>query len=211
MGYHVEMKQLIYIADPMCSWCWGFAPQLAKLQSHFGGRLSIIPIMGGLRPGHRDPMTEELKTAVRSHWIHVAEATGQRFDYGFFDRHGYIYDTEPACRAVVAVRTIQPEVSLMYFGAVQQAFYVEGRDVTQTSELVDCATSIGLDANDFTEAYDSPGAEEAVERDFMIRHRMKVKGFPALFAEEIGHKPVMLIEGYRKLDGLIPAIEKWLG
>ena len=205
------MKQLVYIADPMCSWCWGFAPEMAKLQTHFGSRLGIVPVMGGLRPGTTEAMTADLKSAVRSHWLHVAEATGQPFDHTFFDWPGFVYDTEPACRAVVAVRTMRPEVSLMYFGTVQQAFYAESRDVTQTSELRACATSIGLDGDDFTDAFDSTGSHEALERDFMIRHRLKVSGFPSLFAEEIGHKPVMLIEGYRKLDGLIPAIEKWLG
>lgn len=156
-------------------------------------------------------MPGELRDAVRSHWLHVAERTGQPFDHRFFEWPGFVYDTEPACRAVVTVRTLRPEVALMYFGAVQQAFYAEGRDVTREEELAACATSIGLAADEFLEAFRHDSAREATERDFLIRQRLKVSGFPTLFAEEIGQPPVPLTEGYRKLDGLIPAIEKWLG
>ncbi len=204
------MKQLVYVADPMCSWCWGFQPQLQKLQSTFVDRLPIIPVMGGLRAGATEPMTPELKEAVRAHWLHVAEATGQPFDHAFFDRPDYVYDTEPACRAVVTVRTLRPEVALMYFGTVQQAFYAEGRDVTRTDELTACAAAIGLPPEDFLAAFEADSAREAVTRDFLITQRLGVDGFPALFAEQIGHDPVQLVAGYRPLDGLIPALENWL-
>jgi len=42
---------LLYVADPMCSWCWGFAPVIADICAAFGDRLPVRPVMGGLRPG----------------------------------------------------------------------------------------------------------------------------------------------------------------
>src|SRR3712207_8936900 len=50
----------------------------------------------------------------RSHWEHVAELTGQPFEFAFFDRQGFVYDTEPACRAVATVREQRPELALPY-------------------------------------------------------------------------------------------------
>ncbi len=39
---------LLYIADPLCSWCYGFGPELSKLLArHPGARLDLV--MGGLR------------------------------------------------------------------------------------------------------------------------------------------------------------------
>ena len=31
--------QFVYFADPMCSWCYGFAPVIAALAERFEGRL----------------------------------------------------------------------------------------------------------------------------------------------------------------------------
>jgi len=205
------MKQLVYFADPMCSWCWGFAPQIALLQERLGLQVPILAIMGGLRPGTREPMNEALKSAVRSHWAHVAERTGQPSDCSFFDRAAFVYDTEPACRAVVTVRNLRPDMTLSYLQAVQQAFYAEGRDVTQAGELAACAEGIGLARDSFLSEFDSDEMGEATERDFLTAQRLQVTGFPTLFAEEGGQPPVRLLEGYRDVTTLIPALEKWVG
>ena len=45
--------QLIYFADPMCSWCYGFSPVVRALRPRYAEVLPIRLIMGGLRPGTR--------------------------------------------------------------------------------------------------------------------------------------------------------------
>jgi len=97
---------LIYFADPMCSWCWGFAPVIDAIRERFGRDLPIRLIMGGLRPGTTKPMTEAAKRTTREHWEHVHEASGQPFDFTFFEREGFVYDTEPAAKAVVVVGSV---------------------------------------------------------------------------------------------------------
>ena len=103
---------LLYIADPMCSWCWGFAPVIAEIRERFMARLPVHLVMGGLRPGTSRQMDETSKVETRHHWEHVQEASGQPFDFGFFDREGFVYDTEPAARAVVVLRRAGPELAL---------------------------------------------------------------------------------------------------
>ena len=29
-------KHFLYVADPMCSWCWGFSPVIDKIDETFG-------------------------------------------------------------------------------------------------------------------------------------------------------------------------------
>ncbi|MEK9724235.1 MAG: hypothetical protein VW405_12255, partial [Rhodospirillaceae bacterium] len=99
-------RHLLYFADPMCSWCWGFSPSVDAIRTELSDSLPIRPVMGGLRPGNTEPMNEVAKLEVRRHWEHVLEASGQPFDFDFFDRDGFVYDTEPACRAVVTVRRL---------------------------------------------------------------------------------------------------------
>lgn len=52
--------RLIYVADPMCSWCYGFGPQLADLRARLadtlGAPVPVTLVTGGLRPGQREPL-----------------------------------------------------------------------------------------------------------------------------------------------------------
>ena len=70
------------------------------------------------------------KAYVRHHWEQVEASTGQPFAYAFFAWEGFVYDTEPARRAVVAAQPLAPEATLVYLAAVQHVFYAENRDVT---------------------------------------------------------------------------------
>ena len=97
-------KHFVYFADPMCSWCYGFSPVITTLAERFSGRLPVRLVMGGLRAGNTRPMRPQDKDYIRGAWTRVGEASGQPFDFAFFEREGFIYDTEPACRAVVTMR-----------------------------------------------------------------------------------------------------------
>jgi len=45
-----------YIADPMCSWCWGFAPIIEKIRERYSDRLNFGLMLGDLRPGTKEPI-----------------------------------------------------------------------------------------------------------------------------------------------------------
>jgi len=99
--------RFIYFADPMCSWCYGFAPVIWALAERFEGRMDVQLVMGGLRAGNTAPMREEDRAYIRDAWARVHAASGQPFDFSFHEREAFVYDTEPACRAVVAVRRLK--------------------------------------------------------------------------------------------------------
>ncbi|MEM6902652.1 MAG: DsbA family protein, partial [Pseudomonadota bacterium] len=151
-----QSAQLVYFADPMCSWCWGFKPSLLAVLEAYGSRLPLRMIMGGLRAGNTKVMDTEQKTTIRQHWEHVAEASGQPFRYEFFDRDGFVYDTEPACRAIVAGGEIAPDRVIPYLVAVQSGFYQENRDVTDPEVLADLSVDAGMDRDEFLAAFHDP-------------------------------------------------------
>lgn len=204
-------KHLLYVADPMCSWCYGFAPVIAGIADHFEDRLPMQLMMGGLRAGNTKPMTDQDKTTISGHWRKVEQATGQRFDYERFQaREGWIYDTEPACRAVVTMQLLNPRVALAFKGRVQRAFYAEGRDTTQEAVLADVAAEAGVDREMFFAELVSEEAKRATQRDFMAAQRAGIHGFPTLLAGDGTGHYLVVTNGYRPLDGLLDALEKWL-
>ena len=138
----------------MCSWCYGFGPELAKLLGRHPDA-TVDVVMGGLRPFNTQPTTQEFREMLRSHWHHVATASGLPFSEAALERPGFVYDTEPSCRAAVTARNMDAGKTLAYLKAVQAAFYRDGRDVTRGDELADIAGECGFERDTFRMHLDS--------------------------------------------------------
>lgn len=203
------LRRVIYFADPMCSWCWGFAPVIAAVQDMLGAWAPISVIMGGLRPGTTHAMRDKDKTAVRHHWEAVHKETGQPFDVSLFERDDFVYDTEPACRAVVAVRSVAPEQALGYLQAVQRAFYADGRDVTKAAVLADIASGFGVDGDAFADMFDAPDMAAATRADFKLTQSAGISGFPSVILQQ-GDEVAPLTVGYRPFAQLQPHLQAWM-
>ena len=133
----MSARRLLYVMDPMCSWCWGFAPVANALveQAQAAG-VDVHLVVGGLRTGSGSALEPTTRRYILEHWQAVHEATGQPFKFEGALPDGFVYDTEPACRALVTARSLAPDCAWKLLGLIQQAFYAEGRDVTHASVLV---------------------------------------------------------------------------
>ena len=197
------MLNLVYFADPMCSWCYGFGPQLEALIDHetASRQVTLDLTMGGLRPYNKAVMDAESKAAVLEHWAHVRDATGLPFNDAAIQAEGFVYDTEPACRAVVAVRQLDAARSLDYFHAVQRAFYAEGQDTTREDVLAGVAIRCGIADGAFREAFRSPAMREATRDDFALAQKVGVEGLPTLCVD-IGQRLYLLTRGYARAEAI---------
>jgi putative protein-disulfide isomerase len=203
---------LVYVADPMCSWCWGFSPVVAAIRARFGDGLPIRPLMGGLRPETTRPMDAAAKQTTRSHWEHVHEASGQPFAFAFFDREGFVYDTDPAARAVVIVRRGGDDAALECLRLIQEAFYAGNRDVTDETVLADLAARAGAGSDAFLEAFHSEDAKQETWRDYGLSQRSGIAGFPTLLAGDgTGNSDSAVTRGYQPAERILPVLERWLG
>ncbi|MDB5476452.1 MAG: dithiol-disulfide isomerase [Phenylobacterium sp.] len=207
----MDEPHLIYFADPMCSWCYGFSPVIEEIRKAFGRGLPVRTIMGGLRPGTEEPMTAAAKREVIGHWTHVAEATGLPFDAHALDREGFRYDTDPAARAVVVVRHESEELAVSYLARAQRAFYAEGRDVTSGEVLADVAAELGLDRAGFLEQWGSEEAKQETWRDYAISQRAGATAFPTLVGgpNEAGVYGVVT-RGYAPAEQVAGVLKDWI-
>ncbi len=207
----MDGAHLVYFADPMCSWCWGFAPVIEAAARAYGARLPVRLVMGGLRPGTTEPMSEKARSEVRHHWDAVARASDQAFDYRTLDRDGFIYDTDPPSRAVVLARRVEPLVALTFLGRVQRAFYAEGQDVTSPAVLADLAGAHGFDRAAFAAGLDDPSIKEETWRDYALSQRAGVTGFPTLIVgPQVDATFAMVSQGFNTLAPVAARIEAWL-
>lgn len=208
----MHKPHLVYFADPMCSWCWGFSPVIEAISERFGPALPIRLILGGLRPWTKAAMTTHDRGDVRNHWEHVHAASGQTFDFAFFDRERFVYDTEPPSRAVVVLRRRGMETGLAALRRIHRAFYAENRDVTDTDMLAGIAAELGVDAATFRDEFESEAAVEETRGDFAIAQSAGIRGFPTLIAGEGNDDQYALVtHGFQPSGRILPALERWLG
>ncbi|WP_192842784.1 MULTISPECIES: DsbA family protein [Pseudomonas] len=194
----------------MCSWCWGFAPvaeALVRQAQEAGVELHLV--MGGLRTGSGAALEPNTRRYILEHWQAVTETTGQPFTLDGALPDGFVYDTEPACRAVITARSLAPDCAWALVGLIQRAFYVEGRDVTQASVLVELAEKAGLPRIEFAGAFDTAEQHAATAADFTWVQDLGIAGFPTMLAERNGQL-ALLTNGYQPLSELSPLLGRWL-
>jgi putative protein-disulfide isomerase len=198
--------KLIYIADPMCSWCYGFGKPMDELLAQPGpaAPLQLALVMGGLRPYTTEPLAAGKAAEIFDHWRHVHEASGQPFAQApdtALHEIGFVYDTEPASRATVTVRSLWPKHVWRYFKALQFAFYANGLDVTRASVLGNLAEQQGLAREEFEAAFESARMRDATRHDFAQSQAWGIRGFPALVAEH-GEHLHLVCQGYAPVQTL---------
>ncbi len=186
------MIELLYFANPMCSWCWGFAPSLRALRECHRD-LPVVVATGSLGAERARPMNEADKAYLREHWRKVGERSGQPFDFGFFDRDGFVYDTEPACRALALLRHHYPALAAPFLDRLQELFYARNEDLTAPATLRRVCGEFGIAAGTFDAAFGSPALAEEVRREWRQTAQLGITGYPTLLALVRGRARVLTV------------------
>jgi putative protein-disulfide isomerase len=205
----VQDRLLIYIGDPMCSWCWGFVPVLDALWKKYGNTYGFRIVLGGLRPGPQaEPMDDRMKDYLRNEWAQIKLTTGQSFDFRFLEQSGFIYNTDIPSRAVVAMRRLKPDKEYEFFKRLQRAFYAENTDITDTGIYTELVTPFGVKPETFLQILESEETVLSTENDYAEARRMGISGFPSIVVklkDELG----LLTYGYQsyeKLDAIMQSV-----
>lgn len=208
---HQADRVVTYVGDPMCSWCYGIAPVVEALQTYCDAhQIGFEIVVGGLRSGGKDQWSESFKIFLRQTWQKIAEATGQRFNFGLLETPFFDYNTEPSCRAVVVAQSLLPadnQHSLVQFlTAVQTQFYFENQDPKEVHFYQSICEELNLDFAEFTRRFESAAAKEQTVEQFRLAQRLGVSAFPTFLWRE-NHKVTLLTAGYTSLPSLIRKIE----
>ena len=203
-------REIIYVGDPMCSWCWGIAPELdALIAGH--PDIPFRVVLGGIRPGeHGQEMTDDMAAMLGHDWDEVAKRSGQPFSHDILEERGWTYDTEPPCRAVVAMRWFDEEAVFPFFKRLQRAFYADGIRVSDPAVFGDMVKEFGVDPDAFMDVYESSEAKKATWADFSLSRSWGITGFPTVVARQ-GEQGYLLAQGYASAVALDQALVGALG
>ena len=201
-------EEIFYVGDPMCSWCWGISPQINALQRYAAQEhIKFNLIMGGLRPGGGQEWNKPFRDYLKHHWQEVHKKSGQPFDLSLFEKEKFNYDTEPACRAVITVRTIAPEKTLAFYEFVQYYFYALSGDPKQLDFYEIICKKLDIDFKVFSDQFTSNTLKLATQSDFRKSRELGIRGFPSVVYRK-KDKLYTIANGYTEFETLKKSILK---
>lgn len=199
---------LIYIHDPMCSWCWGFEPLRQQLFEALAGKMQIRRLVGGLAPDSDQPMPVEMQKGLQQTWRRIEEIIpGTRFNYAFWSDCAPRRSTYPSNRAVIAARQQGEEFDPLMTARIQKAYYLEARNPSDNETLVELAADIGLDAGRFADSLASEATHRLLLDEIASSRAMGVDSFPSLVVEHNGKQRHVQVN-YTNLDAMLQPIEQ---
>jgi putative protein-disulfide isomerase len=186
--------ELLYFHDPMCSWCWAFRPVWTTLCAQLPAGLAVRRVVGGLAPDSDAPMPPEMRVKLKGVWQTIQERVpGTRFNFAFWDNNTPRRSTYNACRAVLTASRLSPAQEDQMIHAIQQAYYLQARNPSDISTLVNLAVDIGLDRALFAAELSGAGVQVRLEEDIALARSAPINGFPSLVVQTpSGQQPVRL-------------------
>jgi len=130
----------------------------------------------------------------------------KRFPQKSLEKNEVLYDTEPACRAVILAGNLRPELKYDFFKAVQESFYIHNNLPNDIDTYVQIAAGLGIDPETFHKKFIKPQAQLDAFADFDLAGSMGIQGYPALIAK-IDGKLYLATSGYQKAERIIKLLE----
>ncbi len=198
-------KEIIYIGDPMCSWCWGISNHLRELKEHFA-QFQFSILLGGLRPGGGDPWNDKMKAFLQHHWEEVNKRSGQPFGYTLFDLENFNYDTEPSCRAVVTSRTWLKDYVFEFYEEVSRKFYVENEDPNTLAFYQSICEQFAIPFAEFSRDFASEEIKQATRSEFHLSRTWGVNAYPTVLFR-VDKKLFRICQGYAEFGQMKSVLE----
>ncbi len=213
-GAAPELNQdtrVIYVGDPMCSWCYGVSPVVNDLQQYCTAHdIRFEIVVGGLRAGGGDQWNEGFIAFLRNEWGIIADKTGVEFNFGILDQDYFNYNTEQSCRAVVIARSLLPDdnnaLLTAFFKGIQTKFYLYNEDPKEVSFYENLCAEAGIDFSAFKTCFEDREWKKRTIAEFRYRSQLGVNSFPSFLLVK-GDKVTLLAAGYATLLELVQRIK----
>lgn len=169
---------LYYVYDPMCAWCYAFAPTFEEIKKNLPENIKIVYIPGGLAKHTNEPMPKEMQEKIQSYWYEITKVVGTNFNHDFWTNCLPRRATYLACQATIAARIQGQEEAMIQ--AIQEAYYQRAMNPSDEDTLVTVAKEIGLDSKKFISDLNSDEIIGLFNEDLNTRRGLYVNSFPSL-------------------------------
>jgi putative protein-disulfide isomerase len=181
------MTHVYYVHDPMCSWCYAFAPTWERIAAAIPPGFDVALLVGGLAPDSDAPMPADMRVRIEQTWRRIQTVVpGTEFNYEFWTRNTPRRSTYPACRAVLAAKHFDPALEAPMIAAIQRAYYRDARNPSDIETLSALAAELGIERAAFEDWCASDACAGALQHDLGKTRALGVSGFPTLVLATAG-------------------------
>ena len=201
---------LIYVHDPMCSWCWGFTNVYDQLIERLPAEIDIRRLVGGLAPDSDVPMPEPMRQILQQTWARIEQMIpGKKFNFDFWSQCEPRRSTYPACRAVIAARAQGEQYDLIMTRPIQQAYSQQARNPSDNDTLIELSNEIGLDTKQFAMDLVDPGTHALLLDEINQARSIGIDSFPSLMLEQDGQY-TRILSNYTDVEPILDQINSRL-
>lgn len=169
---------LYYVYDPMCSWCYAFAPTFEKVKENLSSNIKIIYVPGGLAPHTNEPMPQNMREKVESIWFDIEKVVGTKFNHDFWTKCTPKRSTYLACQATLAAKMQGKEEEMIK--AIQEAYYQRAMNPSEEDTMIQLAKELNLDMELFKNNLNSEETIKNFTEKMNLRRKLQLNSFPSL-------------------------------
>ncbi|QCK13661.1 DsbA family protein [Mangrovivirga cuniculi] len=207
----MEKKELIYVFDPLCGWCYGFSDHIKRFSDKHKDTFDVTVLSGGMILGEQVGPIGAVAPYIAGAYKTVEEKTGVKFGKPFVDgvlKEGtMVMDSEVPARALRTMKAIKRSKSIEYAHKIQSLLYFEGQDLNKVENYKKIVEDCGLDYDDFYNRFTSREYLEKTYDEFKFAAALGVKGYPTLFMKS-GETIYLMARGFIPLEEIERMVDK---
>lgn len=199
-----------FFHDVICSFCFPMSYRMRQLQDRMP-EISVIHRSFALVRTEQDFVRmfgsrAVAKEAILGHWVHANQNdTLHRFNIAGMRAAQFPFPA--SMKALVACKAaglLGGDAAYWdAFDALQNAMFVQSRNIEEDAVIAQCVQEAGLDVARWQQQMQDKKTVEAVEADLLLAERYGIDSVPCLIVNET-HK----ISGAQPLDRIIQAVYK---
>jgi len=196
--------------DTMCGWCYGFSDVITRIEEKYKDSYDFDILPGGMWTDEDvKTMSHSLGNYIKGHIVRIEQLTGKHFGEGYnkniLESNSIILDSFPGAKAVVLVSKMKKEVAFDFLKKIQEAHFVEGKDMNNLEIYSEIAESFNIPKDEFEKKYLSADLTEETLKAFEMVEALRVASFPTVIAIK-DNKRIMIAQGYSSFEDLDRAL-----
>ncbi|QOR68826.1 DsbA family protein [Cytobacillus suaedae] len=182
--------------DPLCPDCWALEPVLKKLMIEYGQFFTIRHVLSG-RLATLNLGKKQKHENIAQVWERTGSRSGMSCD-GTLWFENPISTPYAASVAIKAAELQGKRSGIRFLRKLQEVLFLEKQNICEESVLIECASLVNLDVEEFTNDLHSDSASKGFQCDLKITSEMEVDEIPTLvfFNENIEDEGIKITGCY---------------
>lgn len=178
------MRKITYIFDAYCGWCYGFSKAINELATD--PDIEVRVVHGSLFGGENRVRLGDFPHIPGAN-AQIAQLTGAVFGEPYqalLADGSMVMNSDDAARGLAALKLVGGEERGLEFAtAMQRAFYLQGKSLSEAESYADIAEELGLSAQAVQSAFASEDAAALARKDQEWIANLGVQSYPTPLLE----------------------------